>query len=312
MSQEGETITRTPAFQSHNRKRAILKSKITMLLKEFHTKFSKELDSDQTHALIESSVGLIRGHLSSITHYDDQINELICEKGDIIDEACQNEIDNQSKYALDINNKVIMMKRVLADQPASAISPTHAKIHLPDLKCDLFNGEGSNPIEYHSFMSQFRNVVGLRENLSDSTKLTYLKSFLRGYASKIVQHLQITDENYEIALDLLKNEFLNEDAVVDNLFSKLIDSKPKFDSSFLETKIFINDIRCLICDLKIYNIDLISEHSASKFISHVVFKKLPQIFQQELARKLGSNYPSIQEIFDNYVEIVQMLNLRNF
>ena len=52
-------------------------------------------------------------------------------------------------------------------------------------------------------------MVGLRSNLSGSTKLTYLKSFMKGYAAKVLHHLQVTDANYDIAISLLEKEFLN-------------------------------------------------------------------------------------------------------
>ena len=37
---------------------------------------------------------------------------------------------------------------------------------------------------------------------------------------KIIQHLQITDENYPVALSLLDKEFLDKAAIVDELFRK--------------------------------------------------------------------------------------------
>ena len=73
-------------------------------------------------------------------------------------------------------------------------------------------------------------------------KLTYLKSYLKGYALKIVTHLQVTDSNYQIALDMLDAEFLNKPALIDDLIRQLLSLKPKFDQTFLETKMYINTI----------------------------------------------------------------------
>ena len=141
-----------------------------------------------------------------------------------------------------------------------------------------------------------------RVNLAKSTKLTYLLRYLKGYAYKIVQHLQITDDNYDVAIELLGNEFLNKPALIDELFKKLSELKPKYDVTYLETKLYISEIRCILSDLKNYDINLVTDESAKIFLSHIVFSKFPPPFIKELVRKLNENFPNIEDIFDNYVE----------
>ena len=121
--------------------------------------------------------------------------------------------------------------------------------------------------------------------------------------------MQVTDNNYNIALHLLNSEFINENAIVDDLLKKLLEIKPKYDTNYLETKIFIGETRCLLSDLSIYNYDFLEEKSGSRLVSHIVFSKLPIQFQRELVRRLGNNYPSLKDIFDNYVEVIRTLNL---
>ena len=98
----------------------------------------------------------------------------------------------------------------------------------------------TNVNEYYSFITEFNNVIGLRLNLSEATKLTYLKNYLGGYALKLIQHLQITDGNYRVALTLLEKEFLDKDAIVDELFSKLIALKPEHDPTYLKTDYYFH------------------------------------------------------------------------
>ena len=47
-------------------------------------------------------------------------------------------------------------------------------------------------------------------------------------------------------------------------------------------------------------------------MSYIVFDKLPNTFKQELVRKIGNNYPKLKDIFDNYADIIHMLNLRQY
>ena len=201
-----------------------------------------------------------------------------------------------------------------AEEPRSqsaSVSTNDSKLKLPELKCPVFDGEGATQLQYHAFITSFNNIVGCRKNITDSIKLTYLKSYLSGYAAKVVQHLQVNDENYRTVLNLLDSEFQNIPNLIDDLFKKLLKSSPSFDTTFHKVKEYVSEIRALISDLKIYKLDFLSDGPGNKLLSHIVIKKMPLPFQTELVRKLGSNYPTLNQIFDNYVDIVRILNLRN-
>ena len=72
---------------------------------------------------------------------------------------------------------------------------------------------------------------------------------------------------------------------------------------------YINDVRCILSDLTRYNVNLITDDSNNRLVSHIVFSKLPQLFKQEIVRKLNNNYPSISEIFDNYADVIKTINM---
>ena len=65
---------------------------------------------------------------------------------------------------------------------------------------------------------------------------------------------------------MLKAEFLNKGAVTNDLIKKLLEIKPKYEINYLETKIYINEVRCIISDLKIYDVDLIADASAHTLV----------------------------------------------
>ena len=309
MSCSGELadITNSSEFKSLVTKRAVIKRKITLTFKQ-----AKDKESVYD---VENCIKQIEVYLGDIRRIDDEINSLIC--ATYTDEEfspnCVAELENQSTYQLSVNTQLTSLKSNNLQQDhfsAATAMGSDCNLKLPDLKCDFFTGEGSNELEFHSFITQFNNVIGYRPNLSEATKLTYLKTYLKGYALKTVQHLQISNSNYKIAIDLLTREFLDTNALVDDLLTKLFALKPKPDQSFSDTKIFINDVRCILGDLKTYNYDFIESKSANLLVSHFVFHKLPVGFKQELVRKLNDNYPSITDIFDNYVEVIRTLNIQ--
>jgi len=299
---------KSPANKSNLvRKRGISKRKITMVF--------KRAESDKTDANISNSRKLILQILEDVKSLDNEINQLLSTEftGDTVSDELDGELESQSNYILDVHNRLSALS---ADQsPSEEVESPRTgfagcKLRLPDLKCDEFSGEGATNLQFHSFLSQFKNVVGNRSNLDKSTKLTYLKTFVKGYAAKIIQHLQICEENYEIALNLLKTEFLDEEALIDDLLAKLLKLTPKVDNTFLEMKIYLNDVRCILSDLNLYKKDFMSDNAGNLLLSHIVFSRLPVLFRQELVRKLGCKYPTLQQILDNYVEIVRLLNMR--
>ena len=286
------------------RKRAAYKSKITISLR----KTDADFDFSQRKSLFD----IVSSYLSKIEAYDEQICELYAssDDSDDITEVHLDELAKQSDYLFLIKTQLNSLIPVPGNVNNERPTVSNCELKLPNLICSSFSGEGALNLEYTTFISQFNNIVGLRTNLSPSTKFTYLKTYLKGYALKVVQHLIVNDTNYIVALELLEKEFLNKDSIIDDLFKKILIIKPKYDLSFLETKLYINEIRCILSDLKQHGSDLLSDNASIKFISHIVFNQLPIPFKQELVRKVDNNYPNIIQLFDNYVEIVRTLNLR--
>ena len=60
--------------------------------------------------------------------------------------------------------------------------------------------------------------------------------------------------------------------------------------------------------MKQYQVNLLDVDSAGcKLLSHIVFSKLPASIKRELVHKVNNNYPFVEELFDNYKEIIQTL-----
>jgi len=293
-----------PEVQRLVKRRATIKAKIT---KQFTL-----LNNDSNPENVSNCKQIIESLLGNVQKLDSEICDILAEDctDDFIPDEVSSELDKQSTYLTTIKNK---LSSFVAPKPVSAdpiSTSSDCKLKLPELRCESFSGEGTSHLEYHSFITQYNNLIGFRKNITDSVKFTYLKTYLKGYANKLVQHLQVNETNYKVALDLLNSEFLNVEALVDDLLKKLLQLKPEFDPSYLKTKIFLGEMRCLVSDLGIYGYDFINEKAGGKMLSHFVFHRLPTLFQQELVRKLNNNYPSFQDILDNYVDVIKTINLK--
>lgn len=304
----------SPNVKKLNLKRAAVKRKITNAFTKF--------DQDSNPSTGKACAELVESLMRQIEEFDCRINEQFiqtCLDAEELSDEYAAELDRQSEYAFEIRNKLSVISQTSTTSTGSVPppdapidkTPSNCRLKLPEIKCDYFSGEGTSPLEYHTFISKFNNLIGLRTDIKTTTKFTYLFTYLKGYALKLVQHLQITAENYQVALDLLAVEFLNKGAIIHDLLAKLLELKPKSDNCYLSVKIFINEVRCVISDLKIYDVDLVEVPSALTLASHIVFSKLPPLFRQELVRKIANNYPTISDIFNHYIEIINTLNIRS-
>ena len=201
----------------------------------------------------------------------------------------------------------------LIDTLTAAMAKNKSDALKPKLHCPTFSGKASDKLEFKNFLSQFKNCVDASGTLPGSVKLTYLRSYLTDYALKIITHLTINDSNYDIAINLLKEEFLDEDFITDEFLKQLCNETPKYDPDFNNVRQYLNETRAILYELQSYNVDLLQDNTAgSKLASHIVFSKLPNIIKKELVHKVNSNYPSLKDLLENYNDIIKTLSRTSY
>lgn len=96
-------------------------------------------------------------------------------------------------------------------------------VRLPDIHLTPFDGQISN---WKSFFELFTALIIDNSCLTDIQRFFYLKSALKGEALKLVDSLDITNDNFQIAVDILKKRFENQICVVNSYFNKLLEISP--------------------------------------------------------------------------------------
>ena len=165
----------------------------------------------------------------------------------------------------------------------------------------------NNKFEFKNFLAQFYNCVSSVS--SDKAKLSLLKRYLTDYAAQLLSHLTLQEANYEVTIKLLTEGFLDIPLIVDEIFKQLLNASPKYDANFINVKEFLSETRADLSEIKTsYNLDLFEEVTPGfRIISHIISTKLPSILQRELVPKVGTNYPTIKDISDNYNETIKTL-----
>ncbi|CAK1602041.1 unnamed protein product [Parnassius mnemosyne] len=85
-------------------------------------------------------------------------------------------------------------------------STAHQEQFTPKLDIPIFNG---NYHQWVPFKDLFTECIHNNRSLSSAQKMQFLKSKVRGEAERLIQHLQISSDNYIICWDILNNRYNN-------------------------------------------------------------------------------------------------------
>ena len=96
-------------------------------------------------------------------------------------------------------------------------------VKLPKLDMISYSGD---KLKWAEFWDAFENAVHSNKKLSNIEKFNYLKSKLTGEAHRAILGLTLSNENYGVAIDILKERFGNEQVIIDLHYSQLINLSP--------------------------------------------------------------------------------------
>ncbi|GAB0089341.1 hypothetical protein DMENIID0001_038640 [Sergentomyia squamirostris] len=103
----------------------------------------------------------------------------------------------------------------------SIVLPSASK--LEPLKLPKFSG---NYESWQTFHDLFTNIVDRNPMLSNAAKMQYLKTSLGGEALSVIEHIAISDSNYQVAWQRLKLRFDDKLSIAKTLMDRFLD-QPK-------------------------------------------------------------------------------------
>lgn len=96
-------------------------------------------------------------------------------------------------------------------QPQTNHACNNQNVKLPTLKLPDFNGEYNKWIQ---FSDTFKAIIHNNNALTTTQKFYYLRSCLSGDAARALDTLEVSDTNYDIAWDILKERFKNKNIII--------------------------------------------------------------------------------------------------
>lgn len=97
---------------------------------------------------------------------------------------------------------------------------TTIKPELPVIKVPEFTG---NMTEWITFIELFTQVIHNNDNITDAVKMQYLKTYVKGDAARLINHLNPTSENYGTAYKILVSRYDNTRALLGKLIDNIIE-----------------------------------------------------------------------------------------
>ena len=96
-------------------------------------------------------------------------------------------------------------------------------VKLPKIDIMSFSG---NKLKWTEFWDSFECAIHKNKKLSNIEKFNYLRSKVNGDAQRAISGLSLSNENYIIAVDILRERFDNSQEVIDLHYNQMINLQP--------------------------------------------------------------------------------------
>ena len=174
-------------------------------------------------------------------------------------------------------------------------SQSTVKAKLPKLSLKRFSGD---PTQWHAFWDSFSAAVHENDDVSRVDKFNYLRSLLDGAAASAIEGFSLTKENYEAAVNLLKDRFANTQIIVSSHMDALLKLNVIVDICDLhKIRILFDKIETHVRSLQ--NLGISSECYGSLLIP-VIVNKLPEELQLIISRKLEKGKWDVDKFMEEF------------
>ncbi|XP_072389428.1 uncharacterized protein [Diabrotica undecimpunctata] len=273
------------------RERGTCKSTITRILNWINNSLdiqtnTFELDHRKAHLV------------NTFNNYNDICNKI--ESIDAVDLHTENREEIEDKYfsamsridgklsQLTLSNSSSSPSHSQSQEPAS-----NSNVRLPPISVPNFNGEYS---KWLSFYQLFSSLVKDNNSITKAQKLIYLKSSLKGEPLTLIDSLEVTHENFDLAITILEKKYDNNLAIINSHINAIIDFPTLSKSNYHSLNEFVNDLKRHIDSLKILHVPI---ESWDYLLINIIIRKLDFATKRYYGeRRDRDNTPSIVELFE--------------
>ncbi|XP_011687752.1 PREDICTED: uncharacterized protein LOC105449960 [Wasmannia auropunctata] len=266
--------------------------------------FKKLGQAKMTRAVTRQRLATLKENFAKCRTLDGQITRLSDEKlratHSYFTGACFETCEDCYNEAADFMVEVLASYET-DPTPTITVSDPHdfsrPSPHLPKLNLPTFDGSID---KWETFRDRFQSMIQNDPNLSNVNRMHYLFSCLKGAASKALDHLAITNANFEVAWNILVSRYDNKRRLVTTHLISLLDL-PTVTSETSKDLCNLRD-QANTAIQALTNLGRAVRHW-DDFLVLLVARKLDKTSRKAWELKLGDTleYPSYHEL-DQFLE----------
>ena len=233
------------------KQRATVKAKFTRFIN-----FLKDADNDTNYREIELRLNKVENSLDLFEGIQNEIDSLTEETSDDFNEFEKLYFSTMSRaYELIDTKKSFLTASAVgaaeiatfADNTRVHAAQRHNQVRLPKIELTTFNGSYENWLDFYN---SFKSMVHDNLELTGIQKLHYLRSSLKGEASYVINALETSHENYEVAWDLITTRYNNTRVIAQKHIKTLMEVPSISRESAYDLRKLIDTIRTHLRALK--------------------------------------------------------------
>lgn len=206
----------------------------------------------------------------------------ILDDDDLSDETEATYTKNFENALMDYDVILVAFKQLsVISAPSETLSMPSTPNVLPKIALPKFS---SKVEDWPSFIAIFRSLTDEMTHISDAVKLHYLLSCLSGEARSMVAHLQLTGDNFAVAMEILTRRYENRRVLIDR-FVDIIMGLPQIHARSDIRTLFLTPL--ISAQSALNNLDLPMKDCDYVFVS-IVVRKLKGELRTLFERKYGS------------------------
>ncbi|KAL0860640.1 hypothetical protein ABMA27_009990 [Loxostege sticticalis] len=182
-----------------------------------------------------------------------------------------------------------------SSEKGSSRTNTRNLIKLPTIQLPKFSGSYENWLEFHD---TFNSLIHSNNDIDNINKFHYLRASLEGTAALVIQSIEFSSNNYNVAWNLLCERFDNKRLLIQNHVSALFNVEPITKESSHSIKRLIDQINKNLRALESLNEP--TKHWDTLLI-HMITQKLDvHTYREweELKGRLGKDKPTLTKFLE--------------
>ncbi|KFD59350.1 hypothetical protein M514_28471, partial [Trichuris suis] len=223
-------------------------------------------------------------------------------------EKLQHEIESWVAFESSVMDVKAKAKQYLQQhkdtESLEAKYPAPVGPNLPRWTLPQFSGD---VLQFASFWDQFEAAVDSRTDLSNVTKMVYLQSALAGEALDAIHGFTVTNANYPIVVEILRERFGRQEAVIEAHVLSLLKSDRWEKNSDGKLRELYDQLNGHIRALSVIGKDISKRELSAEDILLVLFKqRLPYQVRKRWEQKMLTDGRNCDHRLDLFFEFLRV------